>query len=96
MEFLIEVINLIKYNRAKYQMYDRLGRNRTYSYRHALFHGDDDEDFIGELNSVARKLSHLDDPAPFINYSGDIFYLDSLNNLQESIRDIRTRVSYDG
>ena len=77
MEFLIEVINLIKYNRAKYEMYDRVGRNRHYSYHYALFHGDDDENFIGELNSIARKLSHADDPAPFINYSGDIFYLDS-------------------
>ena len=79
MEFLIEVINLIKYNRAKYEMYDRVGRNRHYSYRHALFHEDDDENFIGELNSIARKLSHADDPAPFINYRGDLFFLQQEN-----------------
>ncbi len=78
MEYLIEVINYIKYNRAKYQMYRQIGRNRSYSYRHILSGENEyDSDFLQELNALARKMAHADDPLPLINFTGDIYLIDT-------------------
>lgn len=78
MEYLIEVINYIKYNRAKYQMYRQIGRNRSYHYRHILSGENEyDSDFLQELNAIARKMAHADDPLPLIDYTGDLFLIDT-------------------
>jgi hypothetical protein len=78
MEYLLEVINYIKYNLAKYQMYRQIGRNRSYSYRHILSGENEyDSDFLQELNSIARKMTYADDPLPLINYTGDVFLIDT-------------------
>ena len=78
MEYLFAVINYIKYNRAKYQMYRQIGRNRSYSYRHILSGENEyDSDFLQELNGLARKMAHADDPLPLINYTGDLYLIDT-------------------
>ncbi len=77
MEYLLEVINYIKYNRAKYQLYKQIGRNRSYGYTQALIDSYHDSDFLENLNSIARKMSHFDDPLPLINYTGDLFLIDT-------------------
>lgn len=77
MEYLLEVINYIKYNRAKYQMYKLIGRNRLYSYTQTLTDAEHDSDFLQELNSIARKMTYADDPLPLINYNGNLFLSDT-------------------
>ncbi len=77
MEYLLEVINYIKYNRAKYQLYKQIGRNRSYSYQRTLIMPYNDSNFLQELNSIARRMSHADDPLPLINYTGDLFLIDT-------------------
>ena len=77
MEYLLEVINYIKYNRAKYQMYKQIGRNRSYSYTYTLRDAENDSDFLQELNAIARKMAHADDPLPLIDYTGDLFLIDT-------------------
>ena len=77
MEYLLEVINYIKFNRAKYQMYSQIGRNRSYHYRHVLSENEYDSDFLQELNAIARKMAHADDPLPLIDYTGDLFLIDT-------------------
>lgn len=77
MEYLLEVINYIKYNRAKYQLFKQIGRNRSYRYTQALIDSYHDSDFLQELNSIARRMSHADDPLPLINYTGDLFLIDT-------------------
>ena len=73
MEFLFEIINYIKYNRAKYELYKKIGRNRSYSYKYTLAETQYDSDFIQELNAIARKMSHARDPSPLINYTRPLF-----------------------
>jgi hypothetical protein len=77
MEYLLEVINYIKFNRAKYQLYKQIGRNRTYNYTQALIDSYHDSDFLQELNAIARKMAHADDPLPLIDYTGDLFLIDT-------------------
>ena len=77
MKYLLEVINYIKFNRAKYLLYKQIGRNRSYGYKHTLIDSYHDSDFLQDLNSIARKMSHADDPLPLINYTGDLFLIDT-------------------
>lgn len=75
MEYLFAVINYIKYNRAKYQMYKLIGRNRSNSYTQTLLLPVHDSDFLQELNAIARKMAHADDPLPLIRYTGDEYWV---------------------
>ena len=77
MEYLLEVINYIKFNRAKYELFKQIGRNRSYSYRRTLIMPYNDSNFLQDLNSIARRMSHADDPLPLINYTGDLFLIDT-------------------
>jgi hypothetical protein len=78
MEFLFEIINLVKYNRAIYTTL-KIMRNSNDSltyimYEDILQESSNDSSFIQELNSICRKLPHAQDESPLINYQGNEYY----------------------
>ena len=74
MEFLFEIINLVKYNLAVYNVVDRNSVFFRKWYNLTLQENTNDSEFISQLNYICRKLPHARDDTPLINYQGNIYY----------------------
>ena len=76
MEFLFEIINLVKYNLAVYNVVGRVGIFDYFRnwYNLTLLENINDSEFISHLNDICRKLPHARDDTPLINYQGNIYY----------------------
>jgi hypothetical protein len=74
MEFLFEIINLVKYNLAVYNVVDRSSDYFRDWYNLTLQENTNDSEFISELNYICRQLPHARDDSPLIDYMGGIYY----------------------
>ncbi len=74
MEFLFEIINLVKYNLAVYNVVDRNSNFFRDWYNLTLQENTNDSEFISKLNDISRRLPHARDDTPLINYQGNIYY----------------------